>query len=116
MSQAIRIAVAAEIRRVQTELAKLTRMLATLGESTDSTAAPAKASPGRGRGRRQSSAAATDPKAVLALIKAAGKINAVSLGHQLRKQGLAKIPTAQLIEAGVKVSGTKGGTTYTYAG
>ena len=109
MSQAIRNAIAAEVRRVQSELDKLTRMLATL-DSGAATEAPIKPARGRKRG------AATDPKAVLAIIKAAGKINAVSLGHQLRKQGLAKVPTAQLVDAGVKVSGSKGGTTYSYAG
>ena len=109
MWQAIHTAITAEIRRVQTELAKLTRMLATLGDEVSSDAS-ARSARGRKRG------AASDPQAVLAIIKAAGKINAVSLGHQLRKQGLAKIPTTQLVEAGVKVSGSKGGTTYSYVG
>ena len=109
MSQVIRTAIAAEVRRIQIELAKLTRMLATLDGGG---AVPPPEKPARGHPRRP----AADPTAVLAIIKAAGKINAVSLGHQLRKQGLAKIPTAQLVEAGVKVSGSKGGTAYSYSG
>jgi hypothetical protein len=107
MSPALRSAIAAEIRRVQTELAKLSRMLAALDGGGASAAAE---KPNRGRRHR----AASDPQAVLATIKAAGKINAIVLSHKLKQQGLAPMKKAELAALGVETAGVKGGTTYSY--
>lgn len=107
---ALRHVLQQEIKFVTAELQRLQTMLNSLVGETAAAAGPSIKR--RGRPAKPK----TDLPTVLALIRNAKKINAVSLGHLLRRQGLAKIPTAQLVEAGVKVAGTKGGTTYSYAG
>lgn len=104
----VRTAIEAEIQRLRLDLGRLQKVLATLDDGSPT----ASVKPGRPRGRRPK--AKVDLKTVLAVIKDAGRINAVALAHKLKQQGVAPVKKAQLVALGVKVSGLKGGTIYSY--
>lgn len=112
-----RQAISAEIKRHAAEQAKLEKILAQL----DGDSAPAeKATPtGRRKYTRRQKATEQDVTNAIKLIEKAGKggIKAIKLAHEIKRSGGMKPSKLDLLASDkVKMTGTGGGSTYTFIG
>ena len=117
----IRTAVTAEIKKLTTELAKLTKMLADLGDTAPALSNDRSSTHNGGKRKytRRQKPNENDVANAVKIIQGAGKggIKAIKLAYELKKVGGNKIgKDALLATEKVKMTGTGGGSTYTFVG
>ena len=116
----IRTAVSAEIKKLTTELAKLNKMLAELGDTAPALSNDRSSThSGKRKYTRRQQPNENDIASAVKIIQGAGKggIKAIKLAYEMKKQGGNKIgKEALLATEKVKMTGKGGGSTYTYAG
>ena len=122
----IRQAVTAEIKKLTAELTKLQKMLSQLDDDSAPTERAATSgnsgnsgNTGKRKYTRRQKPSDGDVQSALKLIEKAGKsgIKAIKLAYEMKKAGSNKVGKAELLASEkVKMSGTGGGSTYTYIG
>lgn len=114
-----RQAIQSEIKRLAADQARLEKVLRDLEGGGKSADAPSSAGTGKRKYTRRQKANAADVDAAVKLIEKAGKggIKAIKLAHEIKRSGGTKVGKNDLLATDkVKMTGTGGGSTYTYVG